>query len=665
MRFKLPNYLRFLFINIFCLFGFLFLLRIIFYFLFISDLTINSDEINKSLFLGLRFDLKLAIIAFIPLALFYILVRNFFKKGIFKNIYIVYTTVIYIILLAFYLFDYGHYAYLDLRLNANALRFLGNLNISTQFVFDTYPVYKGAIGFIIFIYIIIKINNFIYKAFKKRDFISSKKSKIVFSIITTLLLAFGIFSSVQHYPLRWSQAFFSKNKSVNQFTLNPVLYFFDSFKFRNESYDINETKKYAGVINKHLGIPSDSLLFKKSFTFSDSLKVKKPNVVFVMLESLGNASLGYYGNPLKVTPTIDSLLNNSVNFTNHYVPKVSTAASVFGSITGLPDVVNVRTASRNPMIINQRVLFDQFKGYKKLYFIGGSANWANIRAVFQSNIKGLKIYEEGAYKHEDRADVWGIDDYNLFKESNKELEELHKKEEPFVAFIQTATNHQPFTVPEKRDSFVPIKEIDESVLKEAGSRTLAQVNGIRYLDFNIKRFLERAKKSGYHDNTIFVFFGDHQDHQMGVGLVKHYKPTESKLGVLTHNVPLFIHAPKLLKPRVFTKHMNLVDMFPTTMALAKINYTNYTLGVNVLDTIPRTNFSFIYRYVNGEPASGVVQDSLFYYQTVLSKKSKLINLNDTSLNDISDKHPNKNKEMDSLLNAFYQSTKYLYFNNKK
>ena len=152
---------------------------------------------------------------------------------------------------------------------------------------------------------------------------------------------------------------------------------------------------------------------------------------------------------------------------------------------------------------------------------------------------------------------------------------------------------------------------------------------------------------------------------MGVGLVKHYKPTESKLGVLTHNVPLFIHAPKLLKPRVFTKHMNLVDMFPTTMALAKINYTNYTLGVNVLDTIQRNNFSFIYRYVNGEPASGVVQDSLYYYQTVLSKKSKLINLNDISLNDISDKYPNKNKEMDSLLNAFYQSTKYLYYNNKK
>ena len=147
MRFKIPNYIRFLFINIFCLFGFVFLLRIIFYFLFISGLTISSGEINKSLFLGLRFDLKLAIIGFIPLALFYLIVRNFFKKEIFKKLYLGYVNILYVTILTFYLFDYGHYEYLDLRLNANALRFFGNLNISTQFLLDSYPIYKGTIGF--------------------------------------------------------------------------------------------------------------------------------------------------------------------------------------------------------------------------------------------------------------------------------------------------------------------------------------------------------------------------------------------------------------------------------------------------------------------------------------------------------------------------------------
>ena len=110
----------------------------------------------------------------------------------------------------------------------------------------------------------------------------------------------------------------------------------------------------------------------------------------------------------------------------------------------------MKTVSRNPLAIDQRIIFDQYKGYEKRYFIGGSANWANIRAVFQSNIEGLKIFEEGSFEEEIRADVWGIDDYELFKESNKELKKLHQKKQPFVAYIQTATNHMPFTVPTKR-----------------------------------------------------------------------------------------------------------------------------------------------------------------------------------------------------------------------
>ena len=33
--------------------------------------------------------------------------------------------------------------------------------------------------------------------------------------------------------------------------------------------------------------------------------------------------------------------------------------------------------------------------------------------------------------------------------------------------------------------------------------------------------------------------------------------------------------------------------------------------------------------------------------------------------DIKEKYPKKTLQMDSLLNAYYHATKYLYFNNKK
>lgn len=663
MRFKIPNYLKFLYINILSLFVFIFIFRIAFYSYFLTNLVVESGDLIKSFLLGVRFDLKLAIIAFIPLALLYFFIKGFFNKKIYQLIYSVYSSVAYIVILFFYVFDFGHYSYLGLRVNASALRFLENLKISTQVFIESYPVYKGGIFLLFICFLIVKYNKWLYNKFSKTDFTSVKKTKIIFSILTLFVLSFGIYSSLQHYPLRWSQAFFSKNKSVNQFALNPVLYFFDSFKFRNEGYSLSETKKYLPVINDYLGIKSDTINFKRDKFFNDTIN-NKPNVVFVMLESTGNAALSYYGNPIKSTPVIDSLIDKSINFTNHYVHKSTTAGSVFASITGLPDIDNVKSASRNPMIINQRILFNQFNDYEKLYFLGGSANWANIRAVFQSNINDLKIYEEGSYENEKRADVWGIDDYDLFKESDKVLANLHNKRKPFVAYIQTATNHMPFTVPDKKGSYMPLKEeeLNTETFKKSAFRSVKQLNAIRYLDFNINEFLKRAKKSGYYNNTMFVFFGDHQG---GMNEVSHFKATESKLGILRHNVPFFIHAPKLFKSKEIDKNAHLVDVVPTVMALAKIDHTNYTLGINALDSLKTNRFSFVYKNIKGEPSSGIIKDSLYYYKTVVNKDYQLLNLKDNSLKDISKHNKELTLKMDSLLSAFYHSTRYLYFNNKK
>ncbi|MFZ3563808.1 LTA synthase family protein [Tenacibaculum finnmarkense] len=663
--------MKFLYVNILSLFLFVTVLRVAFYSFFINKLVIETNDLLQAISFGVRFDLKLAILCFVPVAFGYFLSKKFFTKKIPKIIYLVYSSILYLVILIFYLFDFGHYSYLNLRVNASALRFLENLKISTQVFMESYPVYKGGFLFLLLFFVIIKYNSWLYAKFSKTNFVSEKKNKIIFSIATLFVLAFGVYSSFQHYPLRWSQAFFSSSKELNQFSLNPVLYFVDSFKFRNENYSTAEIKKYTPIINKYLGIKGDTINFerKRFFENNDSLNFpkNKPNVVFVMLESTGNGALSYYGNPIKSTPVLDSLIGKSISFTNHYVHKSTTAGSVFGSITGLPDIDNVKSASRNPMIINQRILFNQFDDYEKLYLLGGSANWANIRAVFQANIQGLKIYEEGSYQEENRADVWGIDDYDLFKEADKIFKKIHDSKKPFVAYLQTATNHMPFTVPDKKGSYQPLKEegIDKKVFEKSAFRSLAQLNAIRYLDFNIKEFIKRAKKSGYYDNTIFVFFGDHQG---GMNPITHYKSTQDKLGILRHNVPFIIHAPKLVKPQEITKNAHLVDVIPTVMSLIKQDYTNYTLGQNVLDSLKTNTFSFVYRNIKGEPASGIIKDSLYYYKTVYNNKHELINLNNNSLKDISNENPeNKEltKEMDDLLSSFYHSTKYLYFNNKK
>jgi phosphoglycerol transferase MdoB-like AlkP superfamily enzyme len=361
---------------------------------------------------------------------------------------------------------------------------------------------------------------------------------------------------------------------------------------------------------------------------------------------------------------MDSLLRNSANFTNFYVHKAGTAGSVFASITGLPDVDNVETASRNPMVIDQRIIFDQFTDYEKLYFLGGSANWANIRGIFQSNITDLKIFEEGSYQEENRADVWGIDDYELFKESDKELQKLHQQNKPFIAYIQTATNHMPFTVPDQKESYRPLKEeeISKELLTKSGFKSVAQINALRYLDFNVDVFLKRAKEAGYYDNTIFLFFGDHNTAMNPVAFLE---KEESALGTVVHHVPFFVHAPKFTEAKIYPKFTKLVDIVPTAASLANINYTNYTLGSNALDPINGTDFAFLYQAINGEPAISLLQNDFYYTLTIASNIKSLYDFNGTDLTDIKKDHPIVTKQMDSLLRGYYNATKYLYYNNKK
>ncbi|WP_240914535.1 LTA synthase family protein [Polaribacter sp. 11A2H] len=563
----------------------------------------------------------------------------------------------------FYLFDLGYYEYLAIRLDASSLRFLGNLKISTQVLVESYPIYKGLIGLLILCFIIYKYANFVYNLFSKAHQEITKKVKAVIIILTVLVLSFGIYNSITHYPLRWSEAFFSKNTIVNQFALNPVLYFFDSFSFRSEGVDVEKFKTYYPVIAKELNLPLDTINFEQKITFKNPYK-ENPNIIFVMLESVGTATMGIYGNPLNCTPKMDSIIKKSISFPKFYVHKPGTAGSVFASITGLPDIEDVKTASRNPMIIDQRIIFDQFKGYEKSYFLGGSANWANIRGVFQSNIKGLKIYEEGSFDDVKRADVWGIDDYDLFKQADKRLKKLHDSGKPFVTYIQTATNHMPYTVPDKKESFKPIleNEINEKTLLKGGFRSLGQLNGIRYLDFNVARFLDRAKESGYYDNSIFVFFGDHR---AGMKKLNFLKDNEDDLGIQVHHTTCFINAPKYIKPQEINKYAKLIDIFPTATSLAKIDYTNYTLGRDLLDSTRTNTAAFIHTQSKGEKAVGLIKNGYYYEKTNISKKSGLYSLQGNSVKDIKLSNPIITQQMDSLLSAYYHSTKYLYFNNKK
>ena len=630
--------------------------RVVFYKFFFNSNGAIETEINKALLYGIRFDLKLSAIITIPL----FLITLFFSSKLLKRVALVYTSIIVFFIIIFYYTDLGFYSYLGERIDASSLRFLSNIKESSLMVWESYPVIWIFLSQIFLIWLFI----FIIKKYLKKinlKYKVDKKINIINSIFTILLLSFAIYGSIKAYPLRWSEAFFSKNKSINHLGLNPVLYFNDSFKFRNGSFDKKKAEKYFPIISEYLGIKgNETLNFKR---FVDNKGKKKYNVVIVMMESMGSPCMGYFGNPANVTPYLDSIFKNSISFSNFLIPSPSTAKSVFGSITGLPDVVDIRTASRNPKIINQKIIMNEYKGYEKFYFLGGSANWANIRATFQANIEGIQIYEEGSYENENRVDVWGLSDYDLFKEANKVLENRYKNNQKFIAYIQTSSNHKPYTYPKKQDKFVETTNLEGDFLNKTGLNSLEQVNGFRYADFNIKKFLERAKISKYFDETIFVFFGDHN---IDIYNTNFMVRNEKLLGFANNHTPFIIYAPKIIKEKkIIDTPTHLVDLMPTVSNLAGISFNNYTMGRDALKSHSK-NIAFYKSSYKGQPSINVITKEYLYKTTINEPFYKsLIELDDKDMKELKDKIPNKVLELDSLTRGFYESTRYLYFNNKK
>jgi phosphoglycerol transferase MdoB-like AlkP superfamily enzyme len=395
-----------------------------------------------------------------------------------------------------------------------------------------------------------------------------------------------------------------------------------------------------------------------------SLKSQPPNIVLIMLESLGANRLGAYGNPINPTPNLDALIKKSHFFPNFFVPSSGTARTVFGKITGIPDVsFGGTTASRNPLFADQQVVMSSLTDYEKYYFLGGSANWANIRALLRNNLGAeLNLFEEGSWQGPN-VDVWGISDRTLFTESHEKLLQRDKSK-PFIAVIQTAANHRPFTIPDDGSGF-EIQEISDSEVNKHGFLGADQFNAVRLLDYNIGYYLnELVAKSDYADNTLFLLYGDHNDSSMPSPHLKQ----DDDLVLNKHHVPFFIYGPGLLKEgKVFQTPMSLVDMLSTAVWLAGEPYTNTTMGRIIYQVDADSSYVIVHGGDRRNRPTIGLRGKDFYLQMLYNGENvRLHDLHREDVKtDVQEQYPEKAAEMKSLLLALFHTATYMMYHNQK
>ena len=285
---------------------------------------------------------------------------------------------------------------------------------------------------------------------------------------------------------------------------------------------------------------------------------KRLSVVMVSVESLSAEFLSPFGNPRLLTPALDKLAKEGLLFTRLYATGTRTVRGLEALTLSVPPTPGHSIVKR-PDNANLFTIGEVFKqrGYEPLYLYGGYGYFDNMTAFFSGN--GYTVIDRTALKPEEIhfENIWGVADEDLFTLTLRELDQRYEKGTKFFAHVMTTTNHRPFTYPEGRID-IPSKTSREG--------------GVKYTDYAIGHFIERARSKPWFEDTVFVIVADHTHKGRG----------RQELPIENYHIPMIIYSPKHVAPGRVETIASQIDVPPTILGLLNFSYSSRFFGQDIL-----------------------------------------------------------------------------------
>jgi phosphoglycerol transferase MdoB-like AlkP superfamily enzyme len=551
--------------------------------------------------------------------------------------------------------DFGSYGYNRVRLNGTVLGFLQDPLISALMVWQSYPVIRG----LLFCGLLLAALAWALRhAGGWRPLNLSTAPRWSANVGISVLLLLFIWGKESLYPLRWGEVFDGRDRFIAHVALNPVLFFLETRVTPDRGPDLTSVQATHQALADYFGIP-------KAYDASGAPSLLRtiaprplvsgaPNLVFIQMESLSIHRTSLLGNPLDPTPFLRQLAAKSLFFNRFYVVMENTSRSMFATLFGIPDVSSLQiNATRNPLLVDQHCLLNSLDGYEKSYFLGGSASWAQIRAAFKNNIPGLKIYEEGSYRAP-IVDVWGVADVDMLLEGGERLEHATR---PYFAYFQTSGDHPPFTIPAHLQDFHTMK-LPPTALVAAGFTDNDDFNAVRLMDYSLEKYFAAQARSPKYLNTVYVLWADH-------GITRgNTDPRYAAIPLAVHQIPLLIYAPGFISQgRVVSTVGSQMDILPTVMSLLGHATRSQTLGKDLLDPANAARSgAFTFSTFVRPPVIGFIrgQDYLIVNP---DGRTSLYDLSEAGEQDHAAEQPVKTRDLRQLAQGFLAWSRYLMEHN--
>ncbi len=534
----------------------LFLLRIVLVaYAYDQPVHLFSKEIITTFLIGIQFDTSvLCYVLVLPFILMFL--QRFSEKLKFLNIFILIYISFFMTLLVFIgIADIPYFKFFLNRFSDSALQWLGSFKVVFEMIVQNTANLLFTIAAIIFSVACFVL---IWKVIKKRIQADQVKEKIsIKEIGLFILFSFFIFIGIRgthEQPLRQGDAFHCNDPLLNQIGLNPAYTLLRSYFTRVNLMEVNEAiKNTKDILKIDKAIEEISPFARK---ISSDSAMRKYNVVLVLMESMSANYLQAFGSKDHLTPNIDSLCNNSCFFTNAYSAGIHTNNGIFSSLFSFPAMKRIRPMSTVPLLKYSGLPYTlKQNGYKTIFFCPHSESFDNIGVFIPLNHFD-KLYSSKDYPAEKSIGAFGVADDYLFDFALKTLDE-QKSDQPFFATILTASNHEPYTIPDYyKKEFTKMSD-----------------RSVSYADWAIGKFINDVKNKPWFENTIFIFSADHG---LNVGENKY------EMALSYNHIPILFYAPKILGAKQLNNYMGQIDIFPTLMGLMNTSFINNTLGTDVL-----------------------------------------------------------------------------------
>lgn len=394
-------------------------------------------------------------------------------------------------------------------------------------------------------------------------------------VLALLVVALGVMgarSSFGHRPLNPALVAFSTDPLVNDLVLNSsysVLFAYtqmggeaNAFKYypkmgRDEI--VAEVRNSMSVSSSDFVSDEQPSLAMHQATNQES----KKNIVILLLESHGARYVSKLGG-LDLSPNLDKMISEGWSFDRLYASGTRSVRGIEAVTSGFSPTPARSTVKLGKSQTGFFTIADllQKNGYHTQFVYGGESHFDNMKSFFLGNgfmdMQDLPTFNKPKF-----VGSWGASDEDLYAHAHEQFVQLEEEGKPFFSLVFSSSNHSPFEYP-------------DNTIEQYNEPKQTVENAVKYADYALGTFIEKAKQSKYWKDTVFIVVADHDARTWGnqVIPIDHFR------------IPAVIFGEGIEAKRDH-RLVSQLDLAPTMLSLAGINATHPMLGHDLTRDVPK------------------------------------------------------------------------------